>query len=64
VGELKSCRGWEKTVKEAVDRYQKEMITRAGEEVISSKTNMEMLHDWIRFKGLPIVSRFGDGIVK
>ena len=60
VKEVTAASKGEKTLKAAVDAYQQEMITRAGEEVQLSKGNTEMLHDWERFKESPLMQRGGD----
>ena len=49
-----------KTQKEAVLEYEAEMIKRAGEEVMISKKNTEMVHDWEQLMDSPFMQRGGD----
>ena len=46
-------------VKDAISAYNAEMIKRAGEEVVMSKENTEMLHDWTRMMNAPIMQKGG-----
>jgi len=59
VKELKAAVDGDQSVQMAIDAYQKEMISRAGEEVELSAMNTEMLHDWSRFQDSPILQRGG-----
>jgi 2-polyprenyl-6-methoxyphenol hydroxylase-like FAD-dependent oxidoreductase len=64
VKELTAASKGEQGQKEAVDAFQKEMITRAGEEVQMSIGNTEMLHDWNRFQEAPLLVKGGNPNVK
>lgn len=59
VKELKAAATGNQSLQSAVDAYQKEMISRAGEEVKLSISNTEMLHDWNKFRDSPILQRGG-----
>ncbi|KAI9799606.1 MAG: hypothetical protein M1833_003921 [Piccolia ochrophora] len=48
------------TLQDAVAAYKHEMIARAAEEVLISKENTEMLHDWTRMQDSPLMKRGGD----
>lgn len=60
VTKLKSALDGHSNVKDAVKSYNTEMIERAGDEVVTSKENTEMLHDWSRMMDSPIMQRGGD----
>ncbi len=60
VKELKAATTGHQSLQPSVDAYQKEMISRAGEEVALSVTNTEMLHDWKRFRDSPIMQKGGN----
>jgi len=60
VKELKAATTGHQSLQSSVDAYQKEMISRAGEEVALSRTNTEMLHDWNRFRDSPIMQKGGN----
>jgi 2-polyprenyl-6-methoxyphenol hydroxylase-like FAD-dependent oxidoreductase len=60
IKELKSVATGQQSLQSAVDTYQKEMISRAGEEVKLSTSNTEMLHDWERFKDSPLLQKGGN----
>jgi hypothetical protein len=53
VKELTAAMAGLKSEKEAVEAYQTEMVSRAGEEVILGVMNTEMLHDWNRSANQP-----------
>lgn len=59
VQKLRSALTDHSSVKEAVRAYNAEMIHRAGDEVVTSKENTEMLHDWSRMMDSPIMQRGG-----
>ncbi|KIW05397.1 hypothetical protein, variant [Verruconis gallopava] len=58
--EFEAANKGEKTLAEAIEAYQEEMIRRAGEEVEIGIGNTEMLHDWSRFLLSPLIVRGGD----
>ena len=60
VKELITVSKGEKSLAEAVEAYNKEMITRAGEEVQLSIGNTEMLHDWERCLNSPLLQKGGN----
>jgi 2-polyprenyl-6-methoxyphenol hydroxylase-like FAD-dependent oxidoreductase len=64
VKELNDAMAGLKSIKEAADDYQTEMISRAGDEVLLSVINTEMLHDWSRFRQSAIMQKGGDLIKK
>lgn len=59
VTKLKSTLTHNSSVKDAIKAYNTEMIERAADEVIASKENTEMLHDWSRMMDSPIMQRGG-----
>jgi 2-polyprenyl-6-methoxyphenol hydroxylase-like FAD-dependent oxidoreductase len=59
VTKLKSALTQHTSTKDAVAAYNAEMIKRAGEEVLMSKENTEMLHDWSRMMNAPIMQKGG-----
>lgn len=59
VTKLKSALNDNSSVKTAIEQYNAEMISRAGDEVVTSKENTEMLHDWSRMQDSPIMQRGG-----
>ena len=59
VTKLKSALTDHSSIKDAIGEYNAEMIKRAGEEVIMSKENTEMLHDWSRMMNAPIMQKGG-----
>ena len=59
VTKLRSALTDHSSVKDAVKAYNTEMIERAADEVITSKENTEMLHDWSRMMDSPIMQRGG-----
>jgi len=64
VKELTAAMAGSKSVKEAADAYQDEMISRAGDEVVLGLVNTEMLHDWSRFSQSALMQKGGDIIKK
>ncbi|KFY16415.1 hypothetical protein V492_01353 [Pseudogymnoascus sp. VKM F-4246] len=59
VTKLKAALDDHSSVKNAVKSYNAEMIERAGDEVVSSKGNTEMLHDWSRMMNAPLIQKGG-----
>lgn len=51
-------------VKKALSAYSAELIDRAGDEVVTSKENTEMLHDWSRMSNSPVMQRDGQARLK
>lgn len=64
VKELTAAIAGSKSVKEAVDAYQAEMVSRAGDEVVLGVVNTEMLHDWSQFSQSALMQKGGDIITK
>jgi 2-polyprenyl-6-methoxyphenol hydroxylase-like FAD-dependent oxidoreductase len=60
VRELVAATTGSQTVPDAVSAYEKEMISRAGEEVVLGVANTEMLHDWSRFADSAIMTKGGN----
>ncbi|KFY33453.1 hypothetical protein V494_07606 [Pseudogymnoascus sp. VKM F-4513 (FW-928)] len=59
VTKLKAALDDHTSVKNAVKSYNAEMIKSAGDEVVSSKGNTEMLHDWSRMMNAPLIQKGG-----
>lgn len=59
VRKLKSALTNQSSVREAMSAYSAELIQRAGDEVVTSKENTEMLLDWSRMRNSPIMQRGG-----
>ncbi|KAK5155235.1 hypothetical protein LTS14_006190 [Recurvomyces mirabilis] len=51
---IKQTVGGERTLEQAVDTYQEELIIRGSEEVKCSLENGKMLHDWEKVKSSPV----------
>jgi 2-polyprenyl-6-methoxyphenol hydroxylase-like FAD-dependent oxidoreductase len=62
VREITKAKKGEQTIQQAVDAYQTEMITRAGDEVALSLVNTEMLHDWEKFQDSPLLKAGGHAV--
>jgi 2-polyprenyl-6-methoxyphenol hydroxylase-like FAD-dependent oxidoreductase len=53
-----------KSEKEAVEAYQTEMVSRAGEEVVLGVMNTETLHDWNQFSQSALMQKGEDLLEK
>lgn len=47
----------ESSLAEVIGEYDEELVPRGAEEVISSKQNALMLHDWNRLMDSPLMTR-------
>jgi len=64
VRKLKSALTDHSSVVKALSAYSAELIDRAGDEVVTSKENTEMLHDWSRMSNSPVMQRGGQARLK